>query len=83
MAASRTTAKTTVREVFDDLSQGKAFRYWPTLTRAEYSAQLMRDALAAGGNSDVVLTHFLRQMTDEESDTLRAALRRLSRKARR
>jgi len=101
--------KTTVREVFDDLSQhreiayttvmstmdnlhrkgwlarerqGKAFRYWPTLTREEYSARLMRDALDAGGNSDVVLTHFLRQMTDEESDTLRAALRRGSRRAR-
>jgi predicted transcriptional regulator len=88
----REIAYTTVMSTMDNLHrkgwldrerQGKAFLYWPTLSREEYSARLMRDALDAGGNSDAVLAHFLRQMTDEESDTLRAALRRLSRKARR
>src|SRR5882757_9816609 len=91
LSAEREIAYTTVMSTMDNLHrkgwlarerQGKAFLYWPTLTRAEYSARLMRDALDAGGNSDVVLTHFLRQMTDEESDTLRAALRRGSRRAR-
>lgn len=85
----REIAYTTVMSTMDNLHrkgwldrerQGKAFRYWPTLTREEYSAALMRDALDAGGNSDVVLTHFLRQMSDQESATLRAALRRLPRK---
>ena len=82
----REIAYTTVMSTMDNLHrkgwldrerQGKAFWYWPTLTREEYSARLMRDALEAGGKSDVVLTHFLRQMTDQESATLRAALRRL------
>lgn len=83
----REIAYTTVMSTMDNLyrkgwlareRQGKAFRYWPTLTREEYSARLMRDALAAGGNSGVVLTHFLEQMTEEESTTLRAALQRLT-----
>ena len=85
----REIAYTTVMSTMDHLHrkgwlarerQGKAFLYWPTLTREEYSARLMRDALDAGGDSGVVLTHFLREMTDEESATLRAALRRLARK---
>lgn len=82
----REIAYTTVMSTMDNLHRkgwldrerhGKAFLYWPTMTREEYSARLMRDALEAGGNSDVVLAHFLRQMTDEESATLRAALRRV------
>ncbi|MGH4016115.1 MAG: BlaI/MecI/CopY family transcriptional regulator [Pseudonocardiaceae bacterium] len=83
----REIAYTTVMSTMDNLHrkgwlsrtrQGKAFLYWPTFTREEYSARLMRDALDGGGQSDVVLTHFLEQMTDEESASLRAALRRLS-----
>ncbi|MGH3908577.1 MAG: BlaI/MecI/CopY family transcriptional regulator [Pseudonocardiaceae bacterium] len=58
--------------------QGKAFLYRPTLTREEYSARLMRDALDGGGKPNLVLTHCLEQMTDEESASLRAALRRLA-----
>lgn len=85
----REIAYTTVLSTMDNLHrkgwlarerQGKAFLYWPTLTREEYSARLMRDALDAGGDSGVVLTHFLRRITDEESDSLRTALRRLPRK---
>lgn len=94
--------ETTVREVFEDLSQqreiayttvmstmdnlhrkgvlarkrqGKAFLYWPTLTREEYSARLMRDALDGGGNPDLVLTHFLEQMSDGESARLQDVVR--------
>jgi predicted transcriptional regulator len=88
---SREIAYTTVMSTMDNLHrkgwlarerQGKAFLYWPTLTREEYSARLMRDALDAGGDSGAVLTHFLRQMTDEESATLRTALRRVASKSR-
>ncbi|GAA3845368.1 BlaI/MecI/CopY family transcriptional regulator [Amycolatopsis tucumanensis] len=83
----RDIAYTTVMSTMDNLHrkgwldrerQGKAYRYWPTLTREEYSARLMRDAMTSGGNSDLVLTHFLAQMTDEESATLKGALRRLA-----
>jgi predicted transcriptional regulator len=46
------------------------------MTRAQYSAQLMRDALDVGGRSDLVLAHFLEQISDDESAALRKGLRR-------
>jgi predicted transcriptional regulator len=84
---SREIAYTTVMSTMDNLHrkgwlsrtrQGKAFLYWPSLTREEYSARLMRDALDGGGNPSLVLSHFLEQMSDEESATLRTTLQRLS-----
>ena len=87
----REIAYTTVMSTMDNLHtkgwlarkrQGKAYAYWPTLTREEYSARLMREALDAGKNSGVVLTHLLEQMTDEESASLREALARLAKQAR-
>ncbi|MEU0467058.1 BlaI/MecI/CopY family transcriptional regulator [Amycolatopsis sp. NPDC006131] len=76
----REIAYTTVMSTMDNLHrkgwlererQGKAFRYWPRLSREEYSAQLMRDALASGGRPDLVMSRFLEQMSDEESARLR------------
>lgn len=87
LRAEREIAYTTVMSTMDNLHrkgslsrerQGKAFSYWPTLTREEYGARLMRDALDAGGKPDLVLSHFLQQMTEEESATLQAALQRLA-----
>ena len=60
--------------------EGKAYRYWATLSREEHSARLMREALTGGGQSDLVLSHFVEQIGPEESERLRAALRRLSRR---
>jgi predicted transcriptional regulator len=83
----REIAYTTVMSTMDNLHrkgwlsrkrQGKAFLYWPSLTREQYSARLMRDALDGGGNPGLVLSHFLEQMTDEESATLRTTLQRLA-----
>jgi predicted transcriptional regulator len=77
---SREIAYTTVMSTMDNLHrkgwlsrerQGKAFLYWPSLTREQYGARLMRDALDAGGNPSLVLTHFLEQMSEEESAVLR------------
>lgn len=77
---TREIAYTTVMSTMDNLHrkgwlsrkrQGKAFLYWPTLTREQYSARLMRDALDTGGNPSLVLSHFLEQMSEEESATLR------------
>ena len=84
---SREIAYTTVMSTMDNLHRkgwlsrkrhGKAFLYWPSLTREQYSARLMRNALDGGGNPDLVLSHFLEQMSDEESATLRTALQRLA-----
>ncbi len=85
----REIAYTTVMSTMDNLHgkgwlarerQGKAFVYWATLSRDQYSARLMRDALDAGGDRGAVLTHLVAQLTDEESTELGQALRRLKRK---
>ncbi|RDI46286.1 BlaI/MecI/CopY family transcriptional regulator [Nocardia mexicana] len=87
LTAEREIAYTTVMSTMDNLHrkgwlerrrEGKAFRYWPTLTREQHSARLMREALHDGGRSDLVLAHFIEQIGPEESERLRAALRRLA-----
>ncbi|KQH76274.1 CopY family transcriptional regulator [Mycobacterium gordonae] len=92
LATQREIAYTTVMSTMDNLHgkgwlarerDGKAYRYWPTLTREQHSAQLMREALDGGGSSELVLTHFLEQISVEESASLRTALQRLARRARR
>lgn len=81
----REIAYTTVMSTMDNLHrkgwlsrvrQGKAYLYRPKMTREQYSAHLMRDALEAGGRSDLVLTHFLEQINEDESTALRKVLRR-------
>lgn len=88
----REIAYTTVMSTMDNLHRkgwlsrerdGKAFRYWASLSREEYSARLMRDALDAGGNPDLVLTRFLEQMSEEETARLREVVRRQARGRRR
>jgi predicted transcriptional regulator len=83
----REIAYTTVMSTMDNLHRkgwlarersGKAFSYWPTLTREEHTARLMRDALDGGGRPELVLAHFVEQMSGEESAELRAVLRRLA-----
>jgi predicted transcriptional regulator len=87
----REIAYTTVMSTMDNLHtkgwlarqrQGRAYTYWPTETREEYSARLMREALQAGRNSGLVLTHLLEQMTEAESASLREALARRGKEAR-
>jgi predicted transcriptional regulator len=91
LAGERTIAYTTVMSTLVNLHtkgwlsrerDGKAYRYRPTLTREEYSARLMREALDGGGAPDLVLTHFIEQMDDEESRRVREALRRMTRRKR-
>jgi predicted transcriptional regulator len=88
LAATRQIAYTTVLSTLDNLHrkgwvrrerEGKAFRYWPTVTREERSAQLMRAAFDSGGDTEAVLAFFVDQMTAEESAQLEAALRRAGR----
>jgi predicted transcriptional regulator len=86
LAAERDIAYTTVMSTMDNLyskgwlareREGKAYRYWATLTREQHSARLMREALDGGGRSDLVLSHFVEQIGPKESARLREALRRL------
>jgi predicted transcriptional regulator len=92
LATEREIAYTTVMSTMDNLhgkgwlareKDGKAYRYWPTLTREQHSARLMRDALDGGGRSELVLNHFVEQIGPEESARLRAALRRIAARSRR
>ncbi|MGD0069002.1 MAG: BlaI/MecI/CopY family transcriptional regulator [Streptosporangiaceae bacterium] len=86
----RPIAYTTVMSTMDNLHRkgwldrvkdGKAYRYTATASREEYSARLMREALAGGGDTEAVLSHFVAQMDGEESDALRTVVRRLTRRS--
>ena len=81
----RVIAYTTVMTTMDNLhrkgwlarvKEGKAYRYTATASREEYSARLMREALDDGGDTQVVLSHFVAQMDGSESEALRAVMRR-------
>ena len=83
----RVIAYTTVMTTMDNLhrkgwltrvKEGKAYRYPATASREEYSARLMREALDDGGDTQAVLSHFVAQMDGEESEVLRAVVRRLT-----
>lgn len=81
----REIAYTTVMSTMDNLHRkgwlsrqrrGKAYLYWLRMTREQYSAHLMRDALDAGSRSNLVLAHFLDHISDDDSGALRKVLRR-------
>lgn len=83
----REIAYTTVMSTMDNLHRkgwlarekdGKAYRYTATASRAEYSARLMAQALAGGGDTEAVLQHFLAQIDDDDSEVLGAIVRRLT-----
>ena len=85
LQAERVIAYTTVMTTMDNLhrkgwlarvKEGKAYRYTATASREEYSARLMREALDDGGDTQAVLSHFVAQMDGEESEVLRAVVRR-------
>lgn len=84
----RDIAYTTVMSTMDNLHRkgwlerqrnGKAYMYWARLTREQYSAELMKDALG-GAQSDLVLAHFVEQISEDDSAALRKLLRRLASK---
>jgi len=88
----RTIAYTTVMTVMDNLYRkgwlrrerdGRAWRYEPTASREEYSARLMSEALASSADQTAALVHFVEQMSQAETEALRAALRRQARRRRR
>jgi predicted transcriptional regulator len=60
------------------VKDGKAYRYTATASREEYSARLMREALAGGGDTEAVLSHFVAQIGGAQAEVLRAVVRRLA-----
>ncbi|WP_413115209.1 BlaI/MecI/CopY family transcriptional regulator [Streptomyces sp. CY1] len=84
LSKKRPIAYSTVKTVADILhskgmlkrhKEGRAWVYEPTCTRQEYTASQMQEAL--GGNPDPVgtLVSFIEQITPEEANALRSALR--------
>ena len=85
LAAGRVIAYTTVLSTMDNLHRkgwlerervGKAYHYRPAMTREEHSAKLMRSVFESGGDTNLVLSHFLDQMNDAESAQVKSTLRR-------
>ncbi|MCW4351965.1 BlaI/MecI/CopY family transcriptional regulator [Hoyosella sp. YIM 151337] len=87
LRADRDIAYTTVMTVMNILytkgwllrdKQGRAWSYRPVMSREEYSAQLMREALHSSPDTRGVFTHFVSGFNEEESEALRDALTRLT-----
>jgi predicted transcriptional regulator len=80
----RRIAYTTVQTVMDNLHKkgwlrrtkaGRAFVYDPVASREGYTAHMMREALATSDNQAAAFVHFLSELSPEEADALRAALK--------
>ena len=85
----RELAYTTVLTVMDTLFRkgrltrepaGRAYRYRPAISRAEYVAQTMHDVLVDSGDRAEALLRFVGRMTLDEAAALRAALDSYERK---
>ena len=83
LGPARTPAYTTVLTVVDNLFKkgwlrrapdGRAYRYEPTLTREEYGARQLRDALDSAGDPAEAFVRFVGKMNGEETAALRGAL---------
>ncbi|MFE1310500.1 BlaI/MecI/CopY family transcriptional regulator [Streptomyces sp. NPDC058755] len=86
----RSLAYSTVKTVADILhhkgmltrrKEGRAWVYTPTCTRQQYTAALMQDALDDNPDLAGALASFVEQMSTEEVDALRSALRAVKRRS--
>jgi predicted transcriptional regulator len=92
LVAERDLAYTTVMTVLDRLANkrmvtrsrdGRAYRYAPTHTRAELTAELMHEALSVDRlDRTAALVHFADRVTPEEAAALREALAKVQREER-
>lgn len=82
----RRIAYTTVMTVMDNLRRkgwlrrqqdGRAYRYEPAVSSEEYSAGVMRAALAGSQDRTGTLMHFIGELSPEEAFALGEAYRRL------
>jgi predicted transcriptional regulator len=81
----RNLAYTTVMTVLDNLHRkqwvnrvrdGKAYRYEPALSQEQAVARSLRTVLDTSDNPEEALMHFVATVSDEETEILRAALRK-------
>lgn len=86
----RPLAYSTVKTVADILynkgmlkrhKEGRAWVYTPTCTRQEYTASQMHEALGSNPDPAGTLVSFLDQITPEEANALRSALRTAKRRS--
>lgn len=79
-------AYTTVMTVMENLHRkgflqrekhGRAFRYNPTLTREQHTAELIDGVLDRSWDRGAALMHFVERLTDHELADLREALKRI------
>lgn len=84
MRPQRSPAYTTVMTVLDNLHRkrwlhrdrdGRAWRYAPALSRQDYTAQLMHEALAVSDDRAGVLARFVEEIDPADAAALAAALR--------
>lgn len=89
LQAERPLAYTTVMTVMGNLrkkgwlrrhDEGRAYRYEPLISAEKYSADLMRQALAASTDRPAALMHFLGELSPEETAALGEAYQRLTRR---
>jgi predicted transcriptional regulator len=87
LSQERPIAYTTVMSTMDNLHRkgwlarerdGKAYRYTAVASREEYSARLMRAAMAEAGDTEAVLSHFVAAMDVEQSQVLLEVISRLT-----
>ena len=83
----RPIAYTTVMTVMDNLRKkgwlrrtdhGRAYRYEPVVSGDEYSADVMRQGLAASSDPAAALMRFVGELSAEEASALEEAYRRLA-----
>ena len=83
----RPIAYTTVMTVMDNLRKkgwlrrtdhGRAYRYEPIVSGDEYSADVMRQGLAASSDPAAALMRFVGKLSAEEASALEEAYRRLA-----
>lgn len=88
LQAERPLAYTTVMTVMGNLrkkgwlrrhDEGRAHRYEPLVSAEQYSAALMRQALAASTDRPAALMHFIGELSPEETTALEEAYQRLTR----
>jgi predicted transcriptional regulator len=56
------------------VKDGRAYRYWATVSRAEYTGDLMSEALAASGDHAAAFRRFAERMSPDEAEQLRREL---------
>jgi predicted transcriptional regulator len=83
MEYGRPTAYTTVMTVMGILhgkgvlhreKQGRAWRYWPTESKAEHDARLMAEVLRSGLDHRLTFRRFLERVSEDEMASLQDAV---------